>query len=319
MADALAELLLAQILLEHAQDRRALEVGQHVEHPVGIGGRADLELDRAGRLQRVDLEGDGTLETERGPAVPIRAEGVACGDLHERGERFVEPDPIPPTHRHEIAEPHVGQLVGDDVGDALLLAVRARGRVDEQGALAERDAPEVLHRPSGEVRQTEEVDLVAGVGDPVVVLEPAQGEGPDVEGESRQVTLAWDVIHPQGDAIDVDRVSGFQAPDDERHQVGAHDDRVAEADHGLAVRALLMSDRGAVRHRRQRRVDDQRDGEHGLELRLVPTRECPPAVSRLHLRGGDDVLVAVLVDERAAVEAAQLVVERASELDVDRR
>ncbi len=63
--------------------------------------------------------------------------------------------------------------------------LRARGRVDQQQALAERDAAEVLHRPGGEVGQGEQVDLVARVGDAVVLLEPAQRERADLEAERR--------------------------------------------------------------------------------------------------------------------------------------
>ena len=84
--------------------------------------------------ERVDLEGGRALQAERRPALPLRAERVAGGDLHERGERLVQPDAVPPPHRHQVAEPHVGQLVGDDVGDVLLLGLGARGRVDEQQA-----------------------------------------------------------------------------------------------------------------------------------------------------------------------------------------
>ena len=40
--------VLAEVLLEHAHDGRALLVGEDVEHPLGVGGRHDLELDRAG-------------------------------------------------------------------------------------------------------------------------------------------------------------------------------------------------------------------------------------------------------------------------------
>ena len=123
-----------------------------------------------------------------------------------------------------------------------LLAVRARRRVDEQQALAERDAAEVLHRPGGEVRQGEEVDLVARVGDAVVVLEPAQGEGADVEGEAGQVGLAGNVIHAQRDAVDVDRAGGLQRADDEGHEVAAHHHRVGEGDRHRSVGALLTSD-----------------------------------------------------------------------------
>ena len=110
----------------------------------------------------------------------------------------------------------MGELVGDDVGNALLLGVRAPGRIDEQHALAERDAPEVLHRSGCEVRQGDEVDLVARVRNAVVLLEPAQGERADVEGEAGELGLARHVVHAQTDAIDVDGVGGLQRADDER-------------------------------------------------------------------------------------------------------
>ena len=144
---------------QHAQQRPALLVGQHVEHALGLGRRAHLVLDRAGAGQRVGLEGDRAFQAERRPPLPVGAERVAGGDLHERGERLVQPDAVPPAHRDEVAEPHVGQLVADDVGDELLLDLGAVGRVDQQQVLAERDAADVLHRSGGEVGQRDQVDL----------------------------------------------------------------------------------------------------------------------------------------------------------------
>ena len=66
------------------------------------------------------------------PALPLGPEGVGGVHLHERGEGLVEPDAVPPLHGHEVAEPHVGELVGDDVGDVLQLGLGGGGRVDEQ-------------------------------------------------------------------------------------------------------------------------------------------------------------------------------------------
>ena len=136
-------------------------------------------------VERVDLEGAAALHAERGPALPVGAVRLARGDLHERGERLVEPDAVPPAHRHEVAEPHVGEFVGDDVGDELLLVLGAGGRIDEHHVLAERDAAEVLHGAGREVGECDEIDLVARIGDAVVLLEPAQAEGADIERRSR--------------------------------------------------------------------------------------------------------------------------------------
>ena len=110
------------------------------------------------------------------PALPLGAEGVGGLQLHERGEGLVEPDAVPPLHRHEVAEPHVGDLVGDDVDDALQLGLGGVLGVDEEERLAEGDAAEVLHGAEGEVGDGDEVELVARVGDAEVVGEVAQGE-----------------------------------------------------------------------------------------------------------------------------------------------
>ena len=81
--------------------------------------------------------------------------------LHERGERLVEPDAVPPAHGDQVAEPHVGQLVVDHVGHALQLLLRGALRVHQQQHLPEGDAAQVLHRSEGEVGHGDEVDLVA--------------------------------------------------------------------------------------------------------------------------------------------------------------
>ena len=314
VADALAEALGAEILLEHAQQRATLLVREHVEHALAVGRRADLELDRPGAGERVGLERRAALDAERRPALPVGAVGIARGDLHERGERLVQPDAVPPAHRDQVAEPHVGQFVRDDVGDELALVLGAGGRIDQQQALAERDAPEVLHRAGREVGQGDQVDLRAGVGDAVVVLEPAQAERTHVEAEPGEVALAGDVDEPQRCAVDVDGVRGLEASDDECDQVAAHHHRVGEADDVAAVLGGPV-DLGGVGDRRQALGDVERDPEDRLELGFVPARKGAPAVRRLHLGGGDHLLDAVVVDVGAAVEPAQLVVEHAVELD----
>ena len=87
------------------------------------------------------------------------------------------------------------EFVGDDVTDELLFVLGAGGRVDEEQALAERDAAEVLHRAGGEVGKAGEVDLLAGVVDAVVLLEPSEAERADVEAERGEVVLAGYVDH----------------------------------------------------------------------------------------------------------------------------
>ena len=214
----------------------------------------------------------------------------------------------------------MGELVGDDIGDELLLVLCRGRRIDEQQALAERDAAEVLHRSGREVGQREQVDLVARVGDAVVVLEPAQAERADLEPEPGEVAFARHVHDAQRDASDVDRLGDLERTDDERRQVGRHEHRVGETDRHLLAgrrRDRAALDLGPVRDGQQLGFDHERDAEHRLEVGLVPAGERPPAIGGLHLRRRDDLLVAVGVAERAAIEAAQLVVEHTGERDLD--
>src|SRR4029079_3121164 len=98
----------------------------------------------------------------------------------------------------------------DDVGDVHLFGEGAGGRVDEQQVLAEGDAPEVLHRPSREVGQSEQVDLVARIRDAVVALEPVEGEGADLRGERGEMALAGHVHDAQRYARRVDRLGDLE-------------------------------------------------------------------------------------------------------------
>ncbi len=85
----------------------------------------------------------------------------------------------------------------------------------------------------------------------------------------------------------------------------------------LAVFAGGSIDLGAIGHCEQIGLDDERDLEDRFELGLVEAGECSTTIGGLHLGCGNDLLVAVRILERAAIPAAQLVVERAGERDVD--
>ena len=188
--------------------------------------------------------------------------------------------------------------------------------IDEQQVLAERDAAEVLHRAGGEVGQREQVDLVARVRDAVVVLEPAQAERADVE---RRTPVRWPLPGTCTTRSGMPSTStGSVASSGPTTNATRYELIVivsAKRIDDLAVGVGRAVDLGAVGDREEAGVDDERDAEHRLEVGLVPARERPPAVGGLHLGRGDHLLGAVVVGVRAAVEAAQLVVEDAGELD----
>jgi hypothetical protein len=142
--------------------------------------------------------------------------------FHEGGERLVQPDPLPPSHGDEVAEPHVSQLMGHDVGYPLEFGPGRAGRIDQQRGVPERDATQVLHRPGGKVRNGHQVHFFSGVGDVEVLGEEAEGEGADGQGEIGQPAFARREHHAQRDAIDIDRLSRLELTHNERDQVGRH-------------------------------------------------------------------------------------------------
>ena len=173
--------------------------------------------------------------------------------------------------------------------------------------------------PGGEVGQAEQVDLVARVRDAVVVLEPAQAERRDVEAERGEVALAGHVHDPDRDAVDVDPLGGLERADDERHEVRAHDHRVGEPHHDLAV--------GALGARRPRARSTRRAGR-GSTTSVTPNTALKSGSSQhgnARRQSVDCIWVvaitlrrAVGVAVHAAVPAAELVVEDAAELDGER-
>ena len=107
---------------------------------------------------------------------------VGSDDFHETRETLVQPQVVPPLHRHQVAEPlrttatssHVlaafsrcyhcydvthlvRELVRDDDGDVLAVRVGAHVFVVQQRRHAVRDEAPVLHRSSREVGDGDQV------------------------------------------------------------------------------------------------------------------------------------------------------------------
>ena len=289
--DAVAENVLAEKLLEHPQHRRTLLVSQDVEHRAAIFGTAHCEFDRPRAAQPVDRHRRRARDAEALPSLPLRLPRVHREHLHEGGERFVEPDAVPPAHRDQIAEPHVRVLVRNHVGNALELGPRRGFLVGQQRGLAKRDRAEIFHRARREIGNRDQVELVARILEAVIVGEIFERERANLPGPTGQRLFARNVNDPQRRAR-IDRCRRVELADDERDQVGGHRDRLLEDDLLLAATELALALLPAVRDRREVLIDDQRHLVTGLELRLVPARKRAARVGRFELRRRGDVSLA---------------------------
>ena len=312
-----AERVGAEPTFEHAQHRPTLLVGERVEHAVGILGRDDLVLDRPGGLQRVDVERGGPAQGEVDPRLPLRCVRVDPEVLHERGEGLVEPDAVPPLHRHQVAEPHVRDLVHDrERGGRHLVEGHLLG-IEQQPRLAERDAAEVLHSPEREVGERDQIAFRARIRDAVVVGEERDRERADIEREVREMGAARLIRHSHRDTARVDRLGDLERPHHPRDQIGRHRDRLAEPDADVAVGQRVARDLGAVRQREQPVGHDERHREDRFELRLVEARKRGAGVRGFELRRHQYPLVAAVVDVGAPVEAEQPGADLAVELELE--
>ena len=129
---AFAEGLGTEVVLHGEQHVAGLAVGDAVEHLVDLVGSVGLGADGAGGGLRVEVEGVVLVGGHGLVDVPLRVHGGHGLVLHPGGEALVEPDVVPPLHGHQVAEPLVGHLVGDDEGDFLLCADGGGLGVDEQ-------------------------------------------------------------------------------------------------------------------------------------------------------------------------------------------
>ena len=60
--------------------------------------------------------------------------------------------------------------MGDHIGHALQFAVRGALLIDQQGRFTVCNGAKIFHGPGGKVRNGEQVQFVAGIGDPIVAL-----------------------------------------------------------------------------------------------------------------------------------------------------
>ena len=187
-ADGFAENILPQKTFEHAKKRLALLVGDVVKCAVRFGFRRDRLLDRMrGRsgitFHRDFLRDAGaprwiSRQTVLQPDFPLRIEPRGAFGSHPRSETFVQPKIVPPSHRDEIAKPHVCHLVSEHFVNALL---GFEGRIlwiEQKDRLVISDPAPILHRAAESTGQCNLIELRQRVGNAevvVVVLQDLRG------------------------------------------------------------------------------------------------------------------------------------------------
>ncbi len=173
---ALHELLAPDVGDELLQHRRPLGVGDPVEVDLDVLEVTDRGDDRVRRAELVLPIGPRLLGRVEGRPAPRPAGRLDLGDrAGPLGERLVEPEVVPPAHRHQVAEPHVGELVQDRQRPALDDRLGHVG--PEDVGLQEGHRAGVLHRPGVELGHEQLVVLRERVGQVEHLLEERRSPG----------------------------------------------------------------------------------------------------------------------------------------------
>ena len=108
--------------------------------------------------------------------VHLREEGA--GDLRGEpiGKDLLGPYIVEPGHGDEVAEPHVGGLMGDEFGPGQEV-VHGRIRIQEDALVGELDGAGMFHAAELVARDGDEVVFLEREGDARVILHPAHGRG----------------------------------------------------------------------------------------------------------------------------------------------
>ena len=289
VVDAFEELAAPHVGHELLQDGRALGVGDAVEVHVGVVEVVDRRHDRVRGAQLVLVERPALLaRAECGPRVlPFgRFGGGERGG--ELGERLVEPQVVPPLHRHIVAEPHVRELVQH--GHHAAFGERVGHLRREHVRVADRDHADVLHGAGVVFRHVDLVVLRVRVWHAPRLRVEREALLGDVE---QVVHVFCEVVFERLAAVlrHRDRAAvlvlvrgvpfGVRAGAD-RGEVRAHRGRGREGP-ALGVLGGLGAERAVERHLvgvfgafdRHVRRDDPRarrehgEAEHGLEVGLV--------------------------------------------------
>ena len=289
-----------EVVPHPGQECLAADVGDQLGHQggaLGVGDHVEVQLDgvevddvgghRVGGGQLVLPVGRGLRAArERGPG-QLRVVGLLAHREagRPRGERLLQPQVVPPPHGHQVAEPHVGQLVQDRV--PAVVQRRGRDLAAEQVLVPQGHAAHVLHRAAVVLGHEDLVVLAERVGDPEVLLEhlePAAGDGQDLLGVQvldDRLAAVERRRHPLG----AHRRTGHPGvvPGDQDGQIGRDGQRLGEPGP-----AQTWSDVGGlhgqrVAHHRPGLRGDHSEGEPRLEVGLLEAGVHPPGIGGLEL------------------------------------
>ncbi len=175
LPDTLFEVLLSGDFGEFAHHQGRLIVDDVVVDQAGIFQVVELLADGSGALRTVLVESGGHVDSEPLEVV-VKLREQPAGEHGGKvvGKHLFGPHIVKPLHGHIVAKPHVGSLMGYQLGAAQMVGP---GGIlsEEDGAVIIECGTGVLHASKLESGENHEVIFGKGVGDAGIFFEYAQG------------------------------------------------------------------------------------------------------------------------------------------------
>ncbi len=276
LAQAVAQLIGPEYLLELAHDDRRLQVDDRSVQAAGVFQVVERLPNRIRAGRTVDVVGRRMmLQEEAQLVIDVWKRRVDDLRRHEVRKHFLQPHVVEPLHRDEIAEPHVRCFVRDQVRAPQLVILR-RGCVEQQVRRVVENGAGMLHASELKRRQQHEIELLKRVLAIGVGFEPFDRLLMEIEkcvsvgGNFRRVGLT--VVHVECAAAalaPLDRkLSGRKA-----EQVCRKGGRLAES-HRHPITLRVATHLGRIRDRGPVGRNLERERERSFDVGLVETGKC---------------------------------------------
>mmetsp|Transcript_9402 Transcript_9402/g.38503 ORF Transcript_9402/g.38503 Transcript_9402/m.38503 type:complete len:403 (-) Transcript_9402:740-1948(-) len=227
VAKAAVEVVVTHVVVHHPVDGSTFRVRRSSEH---VRHRLNSSRDSTGRNDESSANTEGVGDNVvvckayvgRGaflPGVPAGKEVLAANVLQVTSKSLVVIRLRPPRKRNHVAEPHMHQLVGNNLRCLLVLSLRTVVAVLQQPRRPIRHEAHILHAVLNDLGHCDLVKLIERVRH-VKDLRPELDElNGDVEGECRVLLLARAAVDSVADSVAV-RLEVRQLSNSEGNEVG---------------------------------------------------------------------------------------------------
>ena len=222
------------------------------------------------------------------------------------GKALVEPEVFPVRRRHQVPEPLMGQLMGQDLTDSFFSGPGGRLRIVEKQVFPECHGAPVFHGPCCEIGNGHKVEFGQRVPDAVILLGKSEGLSAESQAELSLMDHAGSGGGPDEHGTGV--FHKLEVAHTEEKKVGGHFGCTLKFEPFAAlVKTLFLLD-GHVGDGGFVRVDDHFHVKGRFGRRMIHARKGPSGVTLFKLGDGHEALLP-FHQETAPVKAGHLVVD----------